>query len=68
MNMVNTGFESDNDLAHVFLSYPRRRLGLHGMPVVIAKENLFMLTQVTRKIANMYGGKHSKAWHTNFPA
>ncbi|TFK39088.1 Alpha/Beta hydrolase protein [Crucibulum laeve] len=22
---------------------------------------------VTRKIANMYGGKHSKAWHTNFP-
>jgi len=21
---------------------------------------------VTRKIANMYGGKHSKAWHTNF--
>ncbi|KAJ7093781.1 Alpha/Beta hydrolase protein [Mycena epipterygia] len=22
---------------------------------------------VTRKIATVYGGKHSKAWHTNFP-
>ncbi|KAJ7062254.1 Alpha/Beta hydrolase protein [Mycena amicta] len=22
---------------------------------------------VTRRIANNYGGKHSKAWHTNFP-
>lgn len=24
-------------------------------------------SQVTRKIANDYGGKHSMAWHTNFP-
>ncbi|EGN99660.1 hypothetical protein SERLA73DRAFT_88214 [Serpula lacrymans var. lacrymans S7.3] len=22
---------------------------------------------ITRKIANLYGGKHSKAWHTNLP-
>ncbi|KAF9005497.1 Alpha/Beta hydrolase protein [Cyathus striatus] len=22
---------------------------------------------ITRKIAKLYGGKHSKAWHTNFP-
>ncbi|KAJ7683466.1 Alpha/Beta hydrolase protein [Mycena rosella] len=24
-------------------------------------------SMVTRKIATVYGGKHSKAWHTNFP-
>ncbi|KAJ7302792.1 Alpha/Beta hydrolase protein [Mycena albidolilacea] len=24
-------------------------------------------SMITRKIATVYGGKHSKAWHTNFP-
>ncbi|KAJ7027772.1 Alpha/Beta hydrolase protein [Mycena alexandri] len=24
-------------------------------------------SMITRKIATLYGGKHSKAWHTNFP-
>ncbi|KAJ7106266.1 Alpha/Beta hydrolase protein, partial [Mycena epipterygia] len=25
-------------------------------------------SRISRKIANVYGGKHSKAWHTNFPS
>lgn len=27
----------------------------------------FKITQITRKIATVYGHKHSKAWHSNFP-
>ncbi len=35
----------------------------------LAEASPFMsaLVQITRKIALVYGGKYSKAWHTNMP-
>ena len=56
------------DFAYRPISYPRRRLGLCG-PCIMGSSLEFVPhdgIQVTRKIANVYGGKHSKAWHTNF--
>lgn len=63
--MVSDNLESSH-LTHIFRSYPRRRLGLHGMLIILMRDDLCMLVQVTRKIATMYGVQHSKAWHTNF--
>ena len=48
-------------------SYAGWRLGIRRECGVNARAYQFNVSKITRKMAQMYGGKHVKAWHTNFP-